>query len=78
MKTFVKHHGRLIYYETGVTAPDGYREVRSDWVCWNCDKEAEYGGYCEAHYNEYLDGMAEDELAERDEYESSAPLGETR
>jgi hypothetical protein len=72
MKTFCKVEGRLIYYETGVVAPDGYREITSDWLCWRCDSVAEYGGFCEKHYSDFLEEQAEDELEQKLEYQEGS------
>ena len=67
---------RIEYHKTGISQ-DGYEEVVSVELCCKCDSEAEYHekerGFCEAHYNEYLEQRAEDAAEEKDLYYSDDP-----
>jgi len=53
--------GRGVTYKTGVVAPDGVEEVTSTMLCHRCDREAEYAGYCEEHYEQWMQEVADDE-----------------
>ena len=64
----VKPLGRPVTYHTGVVAPDGYCEQVTTMLCWKCDQEAEYAGYCEPHYDQWLQEQAEGEMHEHDEW----------
>ncbi len=64
---------------SGVHAVNG----RLEWhgqecsvLCWRCDAEAEYAGFCEAHYCDHLDELAEDDLQAHDEWVEEAYAAE--
>ncbi len=73
-----KERGRPVSYKSGVSSM-GYDEWIGTFLCWQCDQEAEYSGYCEAHYAEHQQEQAEQELEEREEWqaEASDPSGWT-
>ncbi len=41
-------------------------------LCWRCDEQAEYAGYCEVHYADHLQELAEDDLQAHDEWVEEA------
>src|SRR5438128_139227 len=55
--------GRAEWTRTGIGD-----EVVCVRLCWRCDAEAEYAGYCEAHYCQHEQEMAENELEQWDEW----------
>ncbi len=61
----VKPMGRPVTYKTGVRL-DGYEEESSTMLCYLCDREAEYHGYCEPHWEEKRNSLSEQEMQEHD------------
>lgn len=68
---------RIVYFKTGITAPDGVEEVGSMELCALCDREAEYAdkedGFCHDHWIEHLAAKAENRLDEKADYQEGHP-----
>ena len=63
----VKPLGRPVSYKSGVSSM-GYDEYIGTFLCYRCDEEAEYGGLCEEHYDQWLDEKAEEERLDYEEW----------